>query len=218
MREVNGWWLPDNCSYFDSFLKVSDYKRNGFQREHLDAALGFVTKWDYAIDVGAHVGFWASDMVRKFGTVYCLEPSPDTFACLAKNMAEFNNAHLMNIAVGDKPGFCKMTRDENRAKNSGSDYVRPIKEGVIRMCSIDSLNLPGCDFLKIDVEGFELAVLRGAKQLIRDHWPVISMECDKKFASRRYGWPNHEAEAFLIKRGYERVFHMKPDKVFVHRA
>jgi hypothetical protein len=41
------------------------------------------------------------------------------------------------------------------------------------------------------------------------------MECDKKFAQRRYGWHDLEAQHYLLRKGYVEVAHMRPDKVFV---
>jgi FkbM family methyltransferase len=217
MREVNGWYVPSDDSYFDKFLKGVPPKQNGFQREHLEEAFKYVKKWDYAVDVGAHVGFWAKDMAERFGKVYCFEPSPQTFGCLAKNLAGYDNVMLSSVAVGDKAGHCDISRDDRRAINSGSAYIIPKNRGgQIKVVAIDTLDLPGCDLLKVDVEGFELAVLRGAKGTLREYKPVIIMECMKKFARRRYGWADSEAESFLLNRGYKAVAEMRPDKIFVH--
>jgi FkbM family methyltransferase len=218
VREVNGWYLPDDCNYFDQFLKDKKYKQNGFQSEHLDEALKHVTKWDYAVDVGAHVGFWARDMADKFGKVYCFEPSPATFGCLAKNLAGYDNVELSCMAVGDKERKVAIRRDLRRGENSGSEFISVNNNGQTRMVSLDALELPGCDFLKIDVEGFELGVLKGAKKTIGKYKPVISMECDKKFAQRRYGWHDLEAQHFLLRKGYVEVAHMRPDKVFIAQS
>lgn len=216
MRQFNGWWLPNNDTYFDSFLEGLPPKQNGFQREHLMEALKYVKRSRIAVDVGAHVGFWAKDMADQFDKVYCFEPSPETFGCLAKNLANYDNVELSCVAIGDKQDRCIIRRDHDRANNSGSEYVTKAIDGPVRMVSLDKLDIPGCDFLKIDVEGFELAVLRGAKKLISRFRPVISMECCKKFAWRRYQWHDLEAEHFLIsKRGYREVACMRPDKVFV---
>jgi FkbM family methyltransferase len=214
MRSVNGWFVPNDDNYFDKFLEGLPPKQNGFQREHLMEAFKHVKRWDYAVDVGAHVGFWAKDMAERFGKVYCFEPSPETFGCLCKNLVEFDNVELSCAAVGDKQRYCKIRRDDIRAKNSGSEYITICENGPIRMVSIDDLNLPGCDFLKVDVEGFELAVLRGAKGTIAKYRPVISMECDKKFARSRFGWDDAEAMRFLTIRDYVEVAHMRPDRVF----
>jgi FkbM family methyltransferase len=212
VREFNGWCIPKDDYYFDKFLVGGPFKSNGFQKEHLLEAFKYVRKWDYAVDVGAHVGFWAWDMAARFGKVYCFEPSPDTFACLCKNMAGLDNVELSRYALGDKEGRCDIQRDKRI--NSGSEFVMKHDRGMVPMARLDDLDLPGCDFLKVDVEGFEYMVLRGGTKLIEKYRPVVIMETDKKFASRRYKVPDTGASYFLLKRGYKEVAHMRPDKVF----
>jgi FkbM family methyltransferase len=216
IKYVNGWWVPRDDNYFDKLLSRGDFKKNGFQREHLLEAFKHVKKWDNAVDVGAHVGLWAHDMAQKFGKVWCFEPSPHNFACLAKNMAGYDNVSLSAVALGDKSSRCSVGRDGDRKLNSGSEHVIVSRDGPVRMVSLDSCDLPGCDLLKVDVEGFELMVLRGAKKTIKRFKPTIIMETDKKFARKRYGWQDSEASRFLTMRDYKEVWHGRPDRVFVY--
>lgn len=218
MQERAGWHLPADDSYFARFVEGPPPKRNGFYREHLQAALGFVTAWNCAIDVGGHVGFWTFDLAQRFKVVHAFEPVPSTFQCLLKNVAEFENVNCHNFAVGNGPGRCAIQNDKQRPGNSGSNYIMP-GAGDVPMVSLDDMArdgaFPYCDFLKVDVEGFELRVLEGARELITRCWPVISMECtDFKFRTR-YGIPEGQAERWLVKRGYRVVWAQRPDKVFV---
>lgn len=215
MKQVSGWWLPPKDGYFDRFIESCEgVKKNCFQREHLLEAFKHVKNWNVAIDVGAHVGFWARDMAEKFERVYCFEPAKDTFLCLEKNMAEFSNVTISNIAIGDSEGMCTVHDDEARAGNSGARFVKP-SSGDTQMANLDCMAFDACDLLKIDVEGFELMVLHGAEKLIAKHKPVVIMETDKKFARHRYGWKNTDAEQFLLSLGYKCVKHMRPDRIFV---
>lgn len=217
-RLVGGWYLPGKDSYFDRYVEGTGQKQNGFQREHLDAALEHVKRWSVAIDVGAHVGFWTHDMATRFKEVYAFEPANDTFSCLVKNMVEHANVVCTNAAVGDKSGSVVLNDRSGHEGNTGGRYVKRVSDGHTPMIALDDLKFTACDFLKVDVEGFESYVLRGAKRLIEKHWPVISMETDKKFAFARYGVSNAEAEHFLLKRGYQVVYHDRPDKVFVRNV
>jgi FkbM family methyltransferase len=211
----SGWWLPKADSYFAQFVPGLPPKRNGFQREHLLEAVKHVRHRRIAVDVGSHVGFWAFDMAQWFNEVFAFEASPCNYACLVKNIAEFPNVRAYNMAVGDQPGWCKVFGDDKRQGNTGSFYVRPFQQGDVQMITLDDQNLPGCDLLKVDVEGFELRVLEGARKLIKAYRPVIIMECsDAKFKDR-YGIPEGEAQRWLLKRGYQEVASMRPDKVFV---
>jgi len=229
MKQKSGWWLPGKDTYFAQFLVPQepvfkegsialDRKKNGFQRDHLVAALKYVKRWGVAVDVGAHIGFWAWDMAHKFKKVYCFEPAPDCFACLEKNMGEFSHVQLVNAAVGHREGECQLIDDPKRIQkvgvNTGARYVTA-GHGTT-LITLDSLRLEGCDFLKIDVEGFEYQVLQGARKLIKRYRPVISMETDKRFSGARYGIPNTQAHTFLmaLELGYQCVERNSPDSVY----
>lgn len=214
-EHTSGWYLPKSDTYFMQFAPGTAPKKNGFMREHLLEAFKHVRKWDVAVDVGAHVGFWAFDLAQEFETVYAFEATPCNYECLVKNLAEFDNVRAYNMAVGDRQQACRVFNDSTRPGNSGSFYIQTDEWGDIPMVALNEQKLPCCDLLKIDVEGFELMVLRGASKIIKTYWPVIIMECtDSKF-KKRYGIPEGEAQRWLLKRGYREVAHMRPDKVFV---
>ena len=213
-QELSGWHLPSDDQYFSTFAAGPPPKRNGFYREHLVEALKYVRVWEVAIDVGSHVGFWTVDLAQQFTTVYAFEPAEVTFECLLKNTEEYDNVRAFNLAVGDKPGKCAIQNDKQRPGNSGSNYIKP-GSGEITIVTLDEFGFEACDFLKIDVEGYELRALEGAAKLIKKHRPVISMECtDRKFLPR-YGIPEGEAQRWLLKRGYREAWAKSPDKVFV---
>ena len=219
MIKKSGWWLPGKDTYFARFLEGDGGKKNGFQREHLYEALKYVENFGTAVDIGAHVGFWAWDMGHRFKHVHCFEPAPDCYECLVKNLEEYPNAITYNVAVGDRDGECELIDDPRRIQkagaNTGARYVNPTGRGT-KMIKIDDLNLEACDFLKVDVEGFEYQVLLGARRTIARFRPVIIMETSKRFASR-FGVSNHAAVNFLKdkKRDYELKVIMRPDSVYV---
>lgn len=214
MIERGGWWLPKGDTYFAQFFAGPPPKLNGFQREHLQEAFKYVQRWGVAIDVGAHVGFWTWDMAQRFGRVYAFEAAPDTYDCLVKNILECTNVTTAQFAVGAVNGRCLI--QEDKPGNTGSRWVAPAEYGdCVPMIPLDSLNFEAVDLLKIDVEGFELQVLQGARRLIEAFRPVIIMECDKKF-EHRYGVAHGTAEQILRAAGYKEVAHMRPDKVFVY--
>jgi FkbM family methyltransferase len=217
MPTVGGWHLPESDRYFmEQIPKWGTLpKKNGFERDHLMEAFKYVKAWDTAVDIGAHVGFWATDMADKFKHVHCFEAAPDTYGCLAKNMADRPNVTTYHKAVGDKAGFVSIMYDPKRtlAGNTGSRFVRPAKSGV-PMVTIDSLDLPACDFIKMDIEGFEYFALVGASQTIKKFKPAIIMECKKGFA-QRFNQEFGVAEKYLRKLGYQVALQIRPDKIFV---
>lgn len=226
MTEINGWHLPRGDGYFPKFIEGGPPKQNGFQREHLLKAFAYVKNWNVAIDVGAHVGFWTLDMAHRFDQVFAFEPSPDSFECLCKNMEEFPNVATARAAVGERSGECAMIDDPIRMANgknvnTGSRYIDQNGKGVT-MLSLDDLRFEGCGLLKIDVEGYEPAVVLGAQKLIKRFRPVIIMETDKKFG-HRFGFKKFAAELSVLNMGYvEAKYHepdgrnaLRPDRIFV---
>jgi FkbM family methyltransferase len=221
IKQPEGWYLPKADTYFSQFVPVRFMpgpppKRNGFMREHLHEAFKFVKGWHVAIDVGAHVGFWTWDMAHRFERVYAFEPANDTYDCLVKNVGTLPNVTTANFAIGEANGRARMCDDEKRPGNTGSRFIMPGEEAgqeSIPVVALDAMTFEACDLLKIDVEGFELQVLKGARELIERFRPVISMECDKKF-ERRYNVMLGSAEKLLMAAGYICVAHMPPDKVF----
>lgn len=210
MKQRGGWFLPDADNYFASIIA----KAGGFQTEHLFEAFKYVTNWQCAVDCGAHVGFWTSDMVNRFKEVHAFEAARDSYECLLRNVSG-ENFHPHNLALGDKPGFCVVRNDKDRPGNTGARFIS-VKSTGVQMKTLDSRELRGVGLLKIDVEGFEYQVLKGAEETIKRDKPVIIMETDKKF-SDRYGVEHGAAEALLIGMDYVCVAHMKPDKIFVHK-
>ena len=221
MTEVNGWHLPGHDNYFAPFLKGPIPKQNGFQREHLLKAFHHVRAWHVAIDVGAYVGFWTLDMAERFEQVFAFEPCHDSFECLCRNMAEHPNVATARAAVGDRSGVCSMVYDP--LKNTGSRFVNPKGKGV-PMMALDDLKFETCDLLKIDVEGFEPMVLKGAQKLLKRFRPVVIMETDKRFGAR-FGMSNAEAYRTILRMGYREAQYLddqgknalRPDRIFIPR-
>jgi hypothetical protein len=73
---------------------------------------------------------------------------------------------------------------------------------VVRTVRIDDLDLPDIGFIKIDVEGFESAVIRGARNTIERDWPTIQVEIEEQHTGR----PIEESLAEILALGYEGMF------------
>jgi FkbM family methyltransferase len=220
MLDRNGWWLPNSDTYFAQFCEGPAPKKNGFQREHLTRALKNVKEFGVAIDVGAHVGFWACDMAERFERVHAFEAAPDTYDCLVRNTEGQDNVTTYNFAIGHGAGRVAIGDDQQRLHNTGARYVRKLGTDElncveVEMRALDSFDFPRCDFLKVDVEGFELQVLQGAEKLIKKFMPVISMEVGKLFSLKRFKIEHGMAEQWLVDRGYKVTVRMSPDAVFV---
>lgn len=138
-------------------------------------------KHDAVIDAGANMGALTLPLAHLSRWVFAFEPQPYMFQCLAANMAinSVMNASVFQAVLSDKPGVMAIPLLDPRQNNSfGSLDVRtdaPVKLPV-RVMTIDGLNLASCGMIKVDVEGMEMDVLRGAVKTIEDCRPIIYAE------------------------------------------
>lgn len=133
-------------------------------------------------DLGADVGV-ISALVNKYckgiNKIYAFEPNPISFEILFRNIANISDQHLcQNAAASDFTGQCYLEFDSDVASDHEGHIVidRP---GLTEVTSLDafiaeqSIVLSDEIVIKIDVEGQELAVLNGAKELIRSSNKVV---------------------------------------------
>jgi FkbM family methyltransferase len=147
---------------------------------------------DWVLDVGANLGAFTLTFANKVGIkgrVYAFEPQRFVYQTLCANMALNNimHAYLYNVGVGDAAGALTIPMLDYRQENNfGGMYLDDFKKkGIeqtedVKIITIDSLALEKCHFMKIDVEGMELEVLKGADATIRQHMPVVFVENDRK--------------------------------------
>jgi FkbM family methyltransferase len=146
-----------------------------------------VTAGNIAVDIGANFGWYTtlfSDLVGPTGLVHAFEPVPDTFEVLKTNcrLNACRNVLLNNCALGDRDGTAMIHQFPGEPSGHASLLERPNGSSVASVCTIQTLDdymvrfNRVCHFIKCDVEGAELAVLRGASALIRTSKPLILLE------------------------------------------
>jgi FkbM family methyltransferase len=150
-----------------------------------ELAARWLAPGDWAIDVGANIGHYSkrfSDLVGGRGRVIAFEPVPATFELLAANAAHFawSNVTLLNVAASDTTGVLGMAIpdfDTGLKNYYGAALTTTAADLQVLTCAIDSLNLPGpVRLLKIDAEGHDAVVVRGARALIARDRPTIVIE------------------------------------------
>jgi len=190
MKEVQGWWLPDNeahiIQYFDNI------KANAYQPLHQQTAVKHCHEFRTAIDIGAHVGLWARGLTEKFDKVVCFEPCDEFADILLKNAPKVHALH--RCALGWREGQVAMAIESD---NTGSTHVDRGKVGLIPMFPLDHFNLTDVDLIKIDVEGYELDVIKGATETLKNNDPIIIIEQKEKYVIPEEG--RHAAVRFLMK-------------------
>jgi FkbM family methyltransferase len=198
MKIQHGWAFPSADEFMSNAMKPD----GSYQASHLVAALEYVTDWSLSVDGGAHAGTWTKTLSQRFTRVISVEPSTDTFEALQANVLHFGclNVQTLNVALGDKPGTVKMVLDGRAAEmhNTGGRYAAP--GGDILVETIDSWDLKSLGFLKLDVEGSEVAALRGARKTLKRCRPIVLYE--EKGFSRRYGEVKEAAAKLLESFGF----------------
>ena len=208
MKTVGAYKLPDEETAFNRFIE----KTGGWQLDHLETALTFVPedRCGHAVDCGASFGSWSLRMAWRFRHVYAFEPAPEVFECLVANTKDEPRIQCFEYGLGEKNKLVRLVGDPS---NTGARYIAEGKGGTLRIEALDSLHLPGLDFLKVDVEGYETFVLRGARETISKFRPVIIIE-DKGWA-QRYGLPHPAPIFFLESLGMKIVHTIGYDTILV---
>jgi FkbM family methyltransferase len=139
------------------------------------------------VEVGANIGVHTIPLARAChpGTLYAFEPQPAVFELLRRNLAAnaIGNVVARAEACGAAPGQAGLPPlDYARAHNFGGvSLLAPDDTGATTpVVTVDSLGLDRCGLLKVDVEGWEGAVLQGASETIRRCRPRLYVENDRR--------------------------------------
>ncbi len=183
------------------------------------AFLGLVRPGDVVFDVGANLGYYTvlfSYLAGPRGEVHAFEPVPATFERLRESLAReqrFPNVRVRRTAVGDREGSAVLFQpgsDHGQASLArhaeGSWSAGPaVTEHESPLITLDGYarenGVRRIDFLKCDVEGAELAVLRGAAGLLERHHPVLHLEVYPAW-TRDFGYGPGEIADLVRGLGY----------------
>ena len=128
-----------------------------------------------SVDVGANEGGYAWHMRRFSRGLYVFEPLPELAARLSSGFALDRRVHVQQVALSDKSGTAQLrVPGSKKGLNTGLATVEPANNSLgeevscfdVQLRTLDSYALRNVGFIKIDVEGHELAVLRGGRELI----------------------------------------------------
>jgi len=142
-------------------------------------------------------------MNKYCGRVVAFEPDALHYECLVKNVPE--NIETHQLAVGQEKKTISLSQD------NFTQSKRVIGEGSIPMVTVDSLEIDDIDLIKIDVEGYEMEVLKGAVETLKT-CQYIMIELNNN--TKKYGSSNKQIEKYLRQEGYKVLLDHWPDKVF----
>jgi FkbM family methyltransferase len=134
---------------------------------------------DTVLDIGANIGFYAtilSDIVGEKGKIHCFEPDTTNFAHLKKTTSSYKNIIINNKAVGPKTEKLKIYT----SKNLNVDHRTYKPEEYDREIEIDAVSIDDyltgtrVDFIKMDIQGFEMEAMKGMKETLKNN-PNVKM-------------------------------------------
>jgi FkbM family methyltransferase len=157
VTEIFGWpfYIPDARSFI--YLYDLYFKKQIFDFRPRDRQL-------YVIDCGANIGVTVSWWKKRYphAQVLAFEPDPDIFRVLHRNCGALPGVRLLNAAVWDREGEMPFLAKGGEAGQVAelSDSPRPEMIRSVRCVRLRSFLSHKCDFLKMDIEGAEVAVIR----------------------------------------------------------
>lgn len=135
-------------------------------------------------DIGGHIGQTALEFSDTFpdASIYTFEPSIENFGKMETVLAGKPKVKRLNIALGEKVGFQKFYHDVEHTSMSRIEHSESKGSYSVKVLTIDTFlkesNIDRIDIMKIDTEGYEIRVLRGAQNAIESgKIGFIKVEC-----------------------------------------
>lgn len=220
----------DNCRFevrLDDYIGRAMYLNGYFEEQAVQAARHFLQPGDTVWDVGSNQGslaFYFAQAVADQGKVVCFEPAPGNRQRLAQNLelnpglqarvelrteALSSRASTVTLAVAG-PDNCGLSHITQPDSLTASKVRREVGFSELVECPAvtgdeawTSMGCPAIRFIKIDVEGHELQVLRGMQRMLRELPRVIlALEINSAYL-KTAGDTAHDLFAYLRSLGFE---------------
>jgi FkbM family methyltransferase len=171
---------------------------------------------DVCVDVGANFGYFTCLLADRGCTVYACEPLKDMCDRVLDSVALNGlqeRVHLKNVALGENVGKVEIFTFRNLSVGHAATIDMGRDDALAHECQMMTLDalceeerIENVTFVKMDVEGHELAVLKGGRQLLsRRNAPVVHFEVNENCLAARGVNPN-QLLTLLESYGYHRFF------------
>jgi len=198
-------WIPE-----DKRTAISHIVNDGmYERKERALLFHLVSCVKTVFDIGANIGWYSlhfSQLVKeKGGIVYSFEPVKDTYNRLRENVIlnGAKNLYTFNNAFGDKKESATFYLPH--CSGSVATSMRPLYDSASQEIECDVLRLDdfvvehgikSVDFIKCDVEGAELLVVKGGLDILTNHKPIVFVEMLRKWTAKFDYHPNKTIELF----------------------
>jgi FkbM family methyltransferase len=164
------------------------------------------------VQAGGNCGFILSKFVPHFEHVYTFEPDPVNFYCLNQNVTE-EHVIKFQCCLGNKNELVKVQQliRPDRPHDIGGVHINGV--GYTPTMTIDQLNLPDCNLIQLDIEGYEYNAILGAEQTIKKYKPILCIEWCEKWANR-YNITEDNLQKLLKQWNYINVKNSGVDRIY----
>lgn len=210
MKKLADWWVPDREE-----VGIIDIL-NEWEEKHKNV-LSYVKKKRKAIQAGGYVGVFSKGLSKYFEEVITFEPVKENWDCLVENIQE-PNIRKFNSAIGDQNTALKIRKIIHN--NCGAIQLESSSSGDIKLVRLDDLYFENIDLLWLDLEGYEVKALLGAKNLIKKYKPVIVLENNGLIHEFPSGKQGSENLRHWMKEKFSYSFkeRLMRDEVFVYEG
>lgn len=163
----------------------------------LDTAINACSEFRLALQAGGNAGLYPLRLAEVFDHVVTVEPDAENYGCLVENIRNHRNILAFRGAIGGEKGMCGI---KHCIENAGASHITSGDE--IPMFTIDSMGLEP-NLIQLDIEGLEMAALRGAEETLKLLRPVVMIE--DVGHGERYGSAKGSCAEYLDALGYEMI-------------
>jgi FkbM family methyltransferase len=181
----------------DNFLRLPTGLMIRLPKENLFSSDAFVTNSDVDwgaekllarnlerdgifLDIGAHIGHYSLYMLPLVKAIYAFEPDRRARAWLTSNLSPYPNAFVIPVAVGERSGrasyVLSRNPDTSHLSSNCTSEENIVEVDVVTVDEFVTRHNLRVTAIKIDVEGFDIAVVAGARQTLRSQAPLVLTE------------------------------------------
>jgi FkbM family methyltransferase len=158
-ERVNGLWVPANDVHIEQWRAGEPFTQNKCLNSFISWCESQHKKFRTVLDIGAWCGTWSIAMSPYCKNIHAFEPDSTHFECLTRNVGPHVHIDPKMIAVGDNNDTVSLTKDDFTQAQTNRR-----KRSTIQLHTIDSFDFTNVDLIKIDVEGYEMRVLKGSRE------------------------------------------------------
>jgi FkbM family methyltransferase len=209
---INRRRFPLPVAVYEHFTKTDETNEDDLGDEAFLAQYIMPEQDKCLVDVGAATGLWTLFVGKKGRQVYAFEPSPKSYIVLKRKTQAYSNVHAYPYALGDKDSIGRLGLAAFSLSGTMDAEIKGLHKGGtidIPVRSLDSLGIPNIGIIKIDTEGYETPILKGAKVTIEKNRPRLIIEVHKGTgkAAKTFAEEQQKIEGILKDYGYTWIRH-----------